>query len=69
MTALGYLLQREVFIALAIGGAIIATVGSYLLHAKTVASPGTARFILRFGYAISFASLVLFIAAGFASGW
>ncbi|MGI9382310.1 MAG: hypothetical protein ACR2PO_04090 [Methyloligellaceae bacterium] len=69
MDALSHLMQREVFIALAVGGAIIATIGSYLLHSKTVTSAGTARFILRFGYAISFASVVLFIAAGFASGW
>lgn len=69
MNALGHLLQREVFIALAIGGAIVATIGSYLVHRKTGANPATGRFILRLGYAISFASVVLFIAAGFASGW
>ena len=61
------LLQRQVFIALAIAGAGIATVGSYLLRKKTLVGTRTARFILRVGYGLSWASVAIFIIIGFTS--
>ena len=70
MSAMDFLLQREVIITLAIGGAVIATVGNYLLRgASSTVPPDTARFILRLGYGISFSSIAFFIVAGFMSGY
>lgn len=69
MQPLGFLLQREVIIALAIGGAIIATIGGYLQRDTSKSNPRTAKFVTRTGYAISWASVAIFIAVGFLSGW
>jgi hypothetical protein len=66
---LDVLVQREVFIALAVSGALVATAGGYLLRKNSDFNPATARFILRSGYAISWLSVAIFIAAGFRSGW
>lgn len=65
MRELAFLLERDLIIALAFSGAFIATVGSYLVHRKTTVNPKTARYILRFGYGVSFFSVGLFIVAGF----
>lgn len=62
------LLQREVFIGFAIAGAIIATIGSYLVNRPSGIDPRVAKFILRAGYAITWTSVAIFIAAGFMSG-
>ena len=69
MSALDFLLQREVIVTLAIGGAVIATIGNYMLRSPSSNSPGTGRFLLRLGYAISFSSIAFFIIAGFMSGY
>ncbi len=65
MRELSFLLERDLIIALALGGAFIATGGSYLVHRKASVDPKLARFVLRFGYALSFFSVGLFIIAGF----
>lgn len=65
MTAFAVLLQREVIIALALVGAVIATIGSVLVHRKKPAPPPHARLVLRLGYALTFVSVGLFIVAGF----
>lgn len=65
MDLLDVLLQREVIISLAIVGAILATLGSYLLRDKSRVDRRTARLVLRAGYGVAWLSVVLFIAAGF----
>ena len=64
---LGMLTQRPVIIALAIGGALIATAGSIVLHSRRDAPPAWARHVMRAGYALTWASVGLFIVAGFLS--
>lgn len=65
MDLFDFLLQRPVIIALAVGGAIIATVGGVLGRKSAKGDPRIARFVLRFGYAVTWLSVALFIAAGF----
>jgi len=65
---LDLLLQRPVFIALALVGAVIATIGSFLLQKRANFDPRLARRLLRLGYAITGASVVIFIAIGFREG-
>ena len=65
MELLAPLLHRSVIVALAIGGCVIAVIGSVLLRRGSSANPKLARFILRSGYAISWASVALFITTGF----
>jgi hypothetical protein len=62
---LSQLLQRNVIIALAVCGGLIATVGSILLRKKASVDPKTARFVLRSGYGLTWLSVALFIAHGF----
>ena len=69
MKILEFLLAREAMIAFAICGAVIATIGSYLQRENSKTNPKTARFVTRTGYAISWVSVAIFIAAGFLSGW
>lgn len=61
------LLQREVFIGFAIAGAIVATIGNYMLNRTSGVGPRMSRFILRTGYAITWTSVAIFIATGFMS--
>ncbi|MEE8350828.1 MAG: hypothetical protein V3R37_01345 [Rhodospirillales bacterium] len=65
MELLAPLLQRKIIIALAIIGAMIATAGNFLAKNESRIDPKVARFILKSGYAITWASIALFIAAGF----
>ena len=65
MDFLAPLLQRNIIIALAVIGAVIATAGSVLLKKNSRIEPKVARFIMKFGYAITWASIALFIAVGF----
>lgn len=65
MDLLTLITQRPMIIALALVGAVIATVGNLFLRRSTKVRPRTAKFITRFGYGISWASVALFIAAGF----
>ena len=59
------LLQRNVIIALAVGGGLVAILGSYLGRSTSSVDPKFARFVLRSGYTVSWLSVGLFIAAGF----
>ena len=68
MAILGFLLDHSTVIGLAMLGAVIATLGNHLLRRPADDGHRVARFVLRTGYAITWASVALFIAAGFASG-
>ena len=68
MDVLSFLIQSEVIITTAIVGAAITVVGTVITGRKAGSSPRLARGIVRFGYAVTFASIALFIVAGFASG-
>lgn len=69
MSALAFLLEREFIIALALGGAIVATIGSFLVRRRSRVAPQYARFILQSGYALTYFSVGLFIVAGFAMAY
>jgi hypothetical protein len=62
------LLARNTIIALAIVGALIATAGSLWLGGKNGSEHPAARRVIRAGYAMTFASMALFVVAGFMSG-
>jgi hypothetical protein len=68
MEVLSFLLEREVIITTAIVGAAITVVGTVMTGRKADFPPRLARGIMRFGYAVTFASIALFIVAGFGSG-
>lgn len=68
MRELSFLLEREVIIAFALIGALIATVGNYLVYRKSADDPGFGKLVLRLGYGITFISIGLFIVAGFLEG-
>lgn len=57
--------SRSFIISLAILGAVIATVGSYLMRDESRMLPRHARMITRSGYAITWASVAGFIVVGF----
>tara|TARA_B100000029_G_C17152948_1_gene806724 strand:- start:322 stop:579 length:258 start_codon:yes stop_codon:yes gene_type:complete len=62
------LLERETIIGLAVFGAIVATIGSFLLHhyeRDSLAKKRLARLVLRIGYGITWLSVSLFIIVGF----
>jgi hypothetical protein len=68
MELLNALTDRGLVIALAILGAIIATAGAVLGNKSTGHAAKLRRVMMWTGYSISFASVVLFIVAGFLSG-
>lgn len=63
------ILDRRVIIALAVLGAIVATLGSYLMREGSRVGPAHARMLLRIGYGIAWLSVAIFIIAGFRSAW
>ena len=65
MEFLAPFLQRNIIIASAVIGAVIATSGSFLLKKESRIEPKMARFIMKSGYAVTLLSIALFIAAGF----
>ena len=65
MELLALIAGRPVVIALAILGAIVATLGSWLVRHPGRLGERGARFVLRFGYGLSGASVALFIVAGY----
>ena len=69
MSAFAFLLEREFIIALALGGAIVATIGSVLVRRRSRVAPQYARFILQSGYVLTYFSIGLFIVAGFAMAY
>ena len=68
MEFLEIMIQRPVVIATAIAGAIVATTGSFMLARPGRFKQRWSRLTLRLGYAVSGASVVLFIIAGFRAG-
>lgn len=69
MELVDLLLQRRIIITLAVIGAAIATLGSYLGREASRTDPRRARLILRLGYGITWTSVALFIVAGFMSAY
>lgn len=62
---LDVVLQRSVVVALAITGALLATLGSALLRKGSQINPRIGRFVLRLGYAVAWASVAIFVVMGF----
>jgi hypothetical protein len=62
---LGLIANRPVVIALAVLGAIVATLGSWLARNPGRLGPRGVNFVLRLGYGITGLSVLLFIIAGF----
>ena len=67
MGVLEILLNRPVMISCAIAGALIASLGPYILKKSGSHSDQTRVLVVRLGYAVSWTSVALFIAAGFFS--
>ena len=67
MELLDAILQRPVVIALAVVGAVVATLGGYLLRSGSRVNPRLARLTLRTGYAVTWTSIAIFIVMGFRS--
>lgn len=65
MELLGLIASRPVVIALAILGAVVATFGSWLVRNSGRLGARGALWVLRLGYGITGASVLLFIVAGF----
>ena len=65
MELLGLLSSRPVVIALAVAGALVATIGSWFLRNPGRLGAHGARWVMRIGYGITGASILLFIVAGF----
>ena len=61
------LLNRPVMISCAIAGALIASLGPYILKKSGSHSDRTRVLVVRLGYAVSWISVALFISAGFVS--
>ena len=69
MEQLSFLLEREMIIGLGIFGAIVATVGNFLLREKSSFSKQQSRYVMLFGYGLTWISIGLFIIAGFATAY
>lgn len=65
MDMLDAALQRWVVIAFAILGGAIATLGGLLSRKSSDFDPRWAKMITRFGYAVSWVSVGIFVAIGF----
>ena len=65
MEILRFIMQREVIIALAIGGALLAIIGNFFNAKGLLIGHKSARVIRTSGYAISWLSVACFIAVGF----
>lgn len=61
------LLNRPVMISCAIAGALIASLGPYILKKSGSHNDRTRVLVVRLGYAVSWISVALFITAGFVS--
>ncbi len=62
---LGLVTERPNVIGIAIAGAVFATLGARAVAPRLRIAPGIARWLLRCGYAAMWASVALFIVAGF----
>ncbi|MBO31232.1 MAG: hypothetical protein CL439_07485 [Acidimicrobiaceae bacterium] len=69
MDGLNFLASRPVIISGAIAGALIATLGPIILKRAGVQSSRVLSTVTRLGYALSWISVGLFIAAGFLSNY
>ena len=67
MGVLEILLNRPVMISCAIAGALIASLGPYILKKSGSHSDLIRVLVIRSGYAVSWISVALFITAGFFS--
>lgn len=68
MDVLAFFTQRPVIVGLAIAGAVM-VMASGLLGGRDPSSPDRRAMLLsKAGYAVTFASIALFIVAGFLSG-
>ena len=65
MEILSFIMQREVIIALAVGGAFLAIIGNFLGGKGLLIEYKSAQIIRKFGYAVSWCSVAIFIAVGF----
>ena len=65
MEILMFIMQREVIIGLAVGGALLATVGNFLDVKGLLIGHKSAQAIKKSGYAVSWLSVAFFIAVGF----
>ena len=65
MEILMFIMQREVIIALAVGGALLATIGNVLDVKGLLIGHKSAQVIRKSGYAVSWLSVAFFIAVGF----
>ena len=64
MGDLEILLNRPVMLSCAIAGALIASLGPYILKKSGSHSDRTRVLVVRLGYAVSWISVALFITAG-----
>ena len=69
MDGLDFLASRPVIISGAIAGGLIATLGPIILKRAGVQSSRVLSTVTRLGYALSWISVGLFIAAGFLSNY
>ena len=69
MDGLEALVSRPVIITGAIAGALIATLGPFILRGVGVQSGRVLSTVARLGHAVSWISVGLFIAAGFLSNY
>ena len=67
MEVLAFLTSRTFIFSVALLGAAIATIGSYLMREGSSYSPERAKLITRSGYGVTWVSVAAFIVAGFLS--
>lgn len=65
---LGQITQRPVIVTLAIAGAVLATLGADAVAHRLRIGPQGMRWLRRCGYGAMWASVALFIVAGFLPG-
>ena len=65
MDFLSFIMQRELIIALAVCGALLAMIGNFLDVKGFLVGQKSAKAIRKSGYAISWLSVASFIAVGF----
>ena len=69
MEQLSFLLERGTIISLGVLGAIFATAGNFLLRTNSPFPKNFARYVMVFGYGLTWISVGLFIIAGFAAAY
>ena len=65
MEVLAFLTSRPFIFAVAVLGAAIAMLGSYLMREGSAFPPGRAKLVMRSGYGVTWVSVAAFIVAGF----